>query len=323
PYPSPLDWSTVAPAQRPGMDAAIYVYQSTGQYAGTYRSYANGIGSSPLVVAGSGYFARVSTVGTPGAVNLTNANRVTTFAPQPVFGRGMADSRPLLHLKLAGVNLSDDAFLYLQAGATAGVDAEFDATKLPNPAGLDLATLSGSRPLAINGLPLMANTEVVVPLHLRVPQAGSFTFEAADLANFGNTAVYLRDALTGTQQPLTTGTRYAFTLTTAASGTGRFSLVLRPATVTATRAELNAATVSLYPNPAHGSFTVLLPPLAGQVAVRATLFNSLGQAVLTRSIGLNAAGATVEFQTAALAAGVYTLRLQADGQLLTKRVVLE
>ncbi|WP_460504165.1 hypothetical protein, partial [Hymenobacter agri] len=25
PYPSPLDWSTVAPAQRPGMDAAIYV----------------------------------------------------------------------------------------------------------------------------------------------------------------------------------------------------------------------------------------------------------------------------------------------------------
>ena len=81
--------------------------------------------------------------------------------------------------------------------------------------------------------------------------------------------------------------------------------------------------MSLYPNPAHGRFTVLLPPLAGQREVRATLFNALGQAVLARTIALNAAGATAEFQTAGLAAGVYTLRLQADNQTLTKRVVLE
>ncbi|GAB3855339.1 hypothetical protein GCM10028822_26060 [Hymenobacter terrigena] len=323
PYPAPLDWSTVAPAQRPGLDAAAYVYQSTGHYAGTYRSYANGVGTSPLVVAGSGYFVRVSTPGTPGAVNLTNANRVTSFAAQPVFGRGVADTRPLLHLQLTGTTLSDDAFLYLQAGATAGVDAEFDAVKLPNPSGLDLATLASTRPLAINGLPLLGAAEVVVPLHLRVPQAGNFTFEVADLNNFGSTTVLLRDAATGTQQLLAAGTRYAFTLATAASGTGRFSLVLRPATVTATRAELNSTTVSLYPNPAHSSFTVLLPPLTGQREVRATLFNALGQAVLTRTIELNAAGATAEFQTSALAVGVYTLRLQAAGQTLTKRVVLE
>ncbi|MDB5268507.1 MAG: hypothetical protein JWP58_1547 [Hymenobacter sp.] len=323
PYPSPLDWSTVTAAQRPGLDAAVYVYQSTGRYAGTYRSYANGVGTSPLVVAGSGYFVRVSTPGTPAAVNLTNANRVTTFAAQPVFGRGVADSRPLLHLQLIGTTLSDDAFLYLQAGATAGVDTEFDATKLPNPAGLDLATLSGTRPLAINGLPLLGGTEVVVPLHLRVPQAGSYRFEVADLANFGSSPVYLRDALTGTQQQLAAGSTYAFALATATGGTGRFSLVLRPATVTATQAELSAATVSLYPNPAHGRFTVLLPPLAGQREVRATLFNALGQAVLTRTIGLNAAGATAEFATPALAVGVYTLRLQAAGQVLTQRVVLE
>ncbi|MET4075179.1 carbohydrate-binding protein [Hymenobacter sp. UYCo722] len=322
PYPAPLDWSTVTPAQRPGLDAAMYVYQSTGQYAGTYRSYANGIGTSPLVVAGSGYFARVSTAGTPGAVNLTNANRVTSFAPQPVFGRGLADVRPQLRLTLAGASLHDDAFLYLQAGATAGIDAEFDATKLPNPVGLDLATLSGTRPLAINGLPLLSAAEVVVPLHLRVPQAGSFTLEVADLADFGTTTVLLRDALTGTQQ-LATGGRYAFTLATAASGTGRFSLVLRPAAVTATRAELSAATVSIYPNPAHGRFTVLLPPLPGQAAVRATLFNALGQAVLSRGIALNAAGAMAEFSTQGLAAGVYTLRLQAESQTLTKRLVVE
>jgi hypothetical protein len=323
PYPAPLDWSTVTAAQRPGMDGAMYVYQSTGQYAGTYRSYANGIGASPLIVAGSGYFARVSTAGTPGAVNLTNANRVTTFGPQPVFGRGTNDARPQLHLALAGANLTDDAFLYLETGATTGIEPSFDATKLPNPTGLDLATLSGSTQLAINGLAPLGSTEVVVPLTLRVPQADSFTFEVADLANFGNATVYLRDAVTGTQQQLATGTRYTFTLASATAGTGRFSIALRPANVTATKVDLNTALVSIYPNPARGRFSVLLPPLAGQREVRATLFNALGQAVLARTIALTVAGATAEFATSALAAGVYTLRVQAEGQTLTKRVVLE
>lgn len=51
------------------------MYQSTRQYAAAYRSDANGIGTSPLVGAGVGYFTPVSTTGTPGAVHLTNANR--------------------------------------------------------------------------------------------------------------------------------------------------------------------------------------------------------------------------------------------------------
>ncbi|MBF9221125.1 carbohydrate-binding protein [Hymenobacter ruricola] len=322
PYPSPLDWNTVTPAQRPGMDAAMYVYQSTGQYAGTYRTYTNGVGASPLIVAGSGYFARVSAPGTPGAVNLTNANRVTTFAAQPAFGRGTVDARPLLRLTLSGANLQDDAYVYFEQGATAGVDAEFDATKLPNPTSLDLASLAGATPLAINALAPLT-TDVVVPLSLRVPQAGTFALAVADLGNFGSARVYLRDALTGAQQLLAVGSRYPFTLNTLTAGNGRFSLVFSPAAVTAARAELSAATVSLYPNPAHGSFTVLLPPLAGQFAVRATLFNALGQAVQARTIRLSAAGATAEFNTRNLSAGVYTLRLQADKELLTKRVVIE
>jgi hypothetical protein len=322
PYPAPLDWSTVTPAQRPGMDAAMYVYQSTGQYAGTYRSFVGGVGASPLIVAGSGYFARVSAPGTPGAVNLTNANRVTTFAAQPTFGRGTVDARPLLRLALNGSTLQDDAYVYFEQGATAGVDAEFDAAKLPNATGLDLATLAGTAPLAINALAPLGYADLVVPLNLRVPQTGNFVLTVADLRNF-NAPVYLRDALTGTQLLLAAGSSYPFALGTLTGGAGRFSLVFRSATVTASRAELKAEAVSLYPNPARAGFTVLLPPLVGQREVRATLLNALGQAVQARTIGLNAAGATAEFRTSALAAGVYTLRLQADNQVLTKRVVIE
>jgi hypothetical protein len=324
PYPSPLDWSTVASTQRPGMDAAIYIFQSSGQYTGTYRPYTNSIGESPLVEAGSGYFARVTTAGTAGAVNLTNTNRITTFGAQNPFGRTAADQRPQLQLRVQGGSLADATYVYFESGATTAVEAEYDAVKLANPSGLSLGTLTGATPLAIQGLaPLSGTAEVVVPLTLAVPAAGSFSFEVADLANFAGLAVYLRDAQTGSQVLLSAGTHHAFTLATATAGNGRFSLVFRPAGILATQAALSAGQVSIFPNPAHGSFSVLLPPVAGQRAVQATLLSVLGQAVLNRSIALTTAGATAEFDTHSLAPGVYVLRLTAGDQTLVQRVTVE
>ena len=54
PYPAPLNYALVDPSDRPGLDAAIYVYQSTGQYVGQYRPYANGIGGNPVLPRRSG-----------------------------------------------------------------------------------------------------------------------------------------------------------------------------------------------------------------------------------------------------------------------------
>jgi len=325
PYPSPLDWSTVTPAQRPGMDAAMYVFQSTGQYTGIYRSYVNGIGGTAAQIgAGSGYFVRVTTAGTNGAVNLTNANRVTTFGSQNAFGRTTADVRPQLQLRVAGAGLSDDAYLYVESGATANVDAEYDAVKIPNSTGLNLASLVGTTPLAIQGLPTLAGTtEVVLPLALAAPAAGSFTFEVADLANFGATTLYLRDATTGTLQALAAGTRYSFTLATASAGSGRFALVLRPSATLATQGPLAPAQVTVYPNPARVSFTVEVPAVPAANRVEAELLNTLGQVVRRQSVALPTSGAHFTVPTAGLATGVYTLRLQAGTSVITKRVVIE
>jgi hypothetical protein len=325
PYPSPLDWSTVTPTQRPGLDAAMSVFQSTGQYAGTYRSYVNGIGGTAAQIeAGSGYFVRVTAPGTNGAVNLTNANRVTTFGSQNAFGRTTADVRPQLQLRVAGAGLSDDAYLYVEAGATTSVDAEYDAVKIPNPTGLNLASLVGTTPLAIQGLPTLAGTtEVVLPLALAAPAAGSYTFEVADLANFGATTLYLRDAATGTQQALAAGTHYSFTLATAAAGRGRFALVLRPSATLATQGPLAPAQVTVYPNPARVSFTVEVPAVPAANRVEAELLNTLGQVVRRQLVALPASGAHFTVPTAGLVTGVYTLRLQAGASTIIKRVVIE
>jgi len=330
PYPAPLDWSTVTPAQRPGMDGSMYVFQSSGQYGGTYRSYvavvAAPINNTGFIDVASGYFTRVSTAGTAGEVNLTNANRRTTFGAFYAFGRGAAaDTRPKLYLDLQGAAGTDEAVVYFSAGATAGHDAEYDATKLTNPSGLNLASLGPNESLAINGLPVLGTAPVLVPLAVSVPRAGNYTFSVAELVNFtGTGTVTLLDALGGTRTVLAPGRTYAFTLLGVAAP-GRFALEFRAAGVlAASAAQALAARVQLFPNPASASFRVQLPVLSGPAVVAATLRNALGQTVQARSLSAPAGqGIDAEFDVRSLAAGVYTLRLSIDGTPVTRKVVVE
>ena len=81
--------------------------------------------------------------------------------------------------------------------------------------------------------------------------------------------------------------------------------------------------MQLYPNPAHGSFTLLLPAEMGRVAVTAKLFNQLGQLVAERALPITAAGASAQFDVSGLAPGVYSLRLTGGSGQVVKRVVVE
>ena len=214
--------------------------------------------------------------------------------------------------------------MYFQAGATAGKDVEFDATKLANPTGLNLTSLAGGEALAINGLPVLGTATVLVPLNVAAPQAGRYALTADALANLTGTTVTLVDALTSTRTVLTAGTSYAFTLNTT-TATGRFALELRPTgALAATAAQALSAQTQLFPNPTSGSFRVQLPLLAGKTTVQATLANALGQTVLSRTLGA-AAGQAIdaEFDVRALAAGVYTLRLSVNGTPVVRKVVVE
>ncbi len=97
---------------------------------------------------------------------------------------------------------------------------------------------------------------------------------------------------------------------------------LRLAVITATRNEALAATVGLYPNPAHQAFTLSVP--AGSLhAASAKLINALGQVVQTRQLNLPAAGGDIAFDVSRLAAGVYSLELKTGDALVVKRVVVE
>jgi hypothetical protein len=332
PYPAPLDWSSPG-ITRSGVDAALFVFESTGPFSGAYRSYANGFGGSPLVASGQGFFVRVTPGQSSGTVAFSNEARLTSYGEQVGFRRGEADTRPQLHLSLGAVGaparLRDVAYVYEQAGATAGVDAEFDAAKLSNPSGLGLNSVAATEALSINGLPVLSHPTRVA-LKVQVPAKGTYTLQADKVLNLPlGDHLYLVDSQTGQQIDLSLPSPAAMTVTAANAGTwaSRYYLNWVPAaSVLATTPGLSTASVRVYPNPtARGkSLTVLVPSVTGASQVEARLLNSLGQVVQeVPAAALPAGGARLQVATQGLASGVYMLRLTAGLARLSVRVVIE
>ncbi|TYZ14209.1 T9SS type A sorting domain-containing protein [Hymenobacter lutimineralis] len=120
----------------------------------------------------------------------------------------------------------------------------------------------------------------------------------------------------------TRGHRYTFTDGTPAPGQTYYRLAILDADGTLTYSEIRqlnlggVASMRAYPLPAHHSLTV---ELGTQPQSPLELVNQLGQVVRKQT----AAGATVEFSTAGLPAGVYFLRTHTDGQPLTQRVLIQ
>ncbi len=335
PYPSPLDYSQLQNLDLIGVDRAMYVQQSTGQYAGQYRSYVNGnstgggirpAAEASLIAAGQGFFVRVSQGETSGSISFSNYQRVTSYDQQTAFQRPAADVRPSVRLELAGAGLADAFVTYAENGATAGFDRQYDAAKLSNPTGLNLSSATATDKLAIDGRPAFT-AATVLALNVGVPAAGTYTLTAASLANLpAGLTPSLRDAATGQLTPLTAGSVYRFSVTAAEATallSNRFTLQFGTATALAATPGLTASAVSVYPNPAQGRFTVRVPAVAGASQVQAELLNALGQVVHRQAAALPVAGATLVVETAGLAAGVYTLRLVAGASTLAKRVVLQ
>ncbi|MDO7874271.1 choice-of-anchor D domain-containing protein [Hymenobacter sp. ASUV-10] len=325
PYPQAIDMSSATQNADPtstatlaGMDAAIYVYEASSQYGGSYRAFVNGVGIGQVAVA-QGFFVRTSAVGTSGTVRFTNSLRSGNESGAPF---RQVDARPLLRLAVAdaAATLTDNATVYFDATATATFDAKADAYKLTNPSGLTLGTvLTNGESLSIDGRPSLATQTQIIPLTLSVPQAGTYTFSVESFANLGGATVVLRDALTGTRTVLAAGSSYRASLA-GTSATGRFALEFQPAAAPlATNAQALAAQVQLYPNPTASRFHLSLPLGATVKPVAATLTNALGQTVLSRTLTT----AEADFDVRGLAAGVYMLRLNLEGTQVVRRVVVQ
>lgn len=119
---------------------------------------------------------------------------------------------------------------------------------------------------------------------------------------------------------LTPGTRYYVAVSGYSSSdtAGAFS-ISGSGLVTGTKAQVNTNALLVYPNPSNsGQLTFSLNGARGTGTVE--LLNALGQSVLHQPL---AATAEQSLSTRGLSAGLYTLRMQVTGEVLTRKVVLQ
>ncbi len=323
PYPSPLDYRLVAATDRTNLEAAIYVYSSTSQYVGQYRSYINGIGNSILPM-GQAFFTRVAVGQTSATLNFHNSQRLTVPNTTATFQR-TAETRPLVELTLqgAGSPLLDEATVYFENGATSSFDLNYDAEKLTNVTGLKLSTsLTKGDQLSSDGQPELSTSQRIVPLAVGVPTPGVYTFTASQLLNLSTVPVYLRDLQLGTLTDLHQQPTYQFTVGNASALiTGRFELVFSPQQALATVPAALAQQVALYPNPARTQVAIELPLSLSHQPVQATLLDALGRVVRQQTLPAGSTTNTLPLND--LASGVYALRLTTNLGQVVKKLVIE
>ncbi|AIZ62813.1 hypothetical protein PK28_02355 [Hymenobacter sp. DG25B] len=319
PYPAPINWDLVtAPA---GMYNAIYTFRSSTAYAGSYVSYVNGIGpkGANIIPAMQGFLVRVQGA-QPVTFSFTDACRLTSYQNPGLYRGG--ETRPLVELSLRdGQQHTDATYLYFEQGATAEVDAAFDAYKILNTDGSpNLYSVAAQKQLSINGQgPLQQS--VVVPLGVRVTQATAHTLDATQLVNFASTTqILLEDRQLKVWQDLRTTPSYSFTASST-EAEGRFFVHFNPSlTPTPTKAGAGSQEARVYPNPSVGHFTVELNQYQGRVQLE--LINALGQRVLARTVTTTGAQQHIPVDGSQLATGMYVVRITSGNQVVSRKIVL-
>ena len=107
------------------------------------------------------------------------------------------------------------------------------------------------------------------------------------------------------------------------AASGVLNVLLNTGIPLASAATSPAPELALYPNPTQGAFTVLMPTVVGATSVQAELLNALGQIVRRQQAALASSATSFTVETAGLAPGVYTVRLQAGPTSLTRRLTIQ
>lgn len=333
PYTAPLNWDAVATSSS-GLNRTLYVFKSSGQYAGSYTTYLPGAPAGAntgtnVVPVGQGFFVYNPTQGTNGSLSFNSVTSTLTSYDAtkgtPV-QRPTADPRPYLSLKLqnAAATQAHQTLVYFDGAATTGLDNQYDSPYLAGPGqALSVSTALAGQEYATNGLPALGAADVAVPLHLSATAAGTYSLQVAELQNLpAGMHAYLLDASTGQRQDLATTPSAAITLAANTPVNARYSLLFTTSTALATAPAALAQLAGLYPNPAHGTTTLVLPATlrAGQAAP-VEIVNALGQVVRRATHPATADELTLPLD--GLAAGLYTVQVRTAAGTISRRLTVD
>jgi hypothetical protein len=313
PYPSPINWNNIT--KPTGMMNAVYVYRSSNTYGGSYASYVNGVGTltGGIIPAMQAFFVR-TTANVP-SFNFTNAARLTTY-DNPSFYR-VTETRPLLQVSLSNAqNQKDEAFVYLETGATPGLDGAFDALEMPM-GSVRIFTLAGTEALSINGLsPVITHQQIPVVVE---GAAGAYTLKAEQFLNLQAYDVQLEDKQLSSMQSLQAGSLYNFSHG-GGQNNNRFVLHLNAKVTGMSKAEKGTG-IDVFPNPNQGKFNLKLTGL-NQSGATMLVTDLVGREIMQQDLKV-IDGTVSDEISLPVNKGIYLLQVKTGKQVIVRKIVVE
>ncbi len=288
---------------------------------------------------------QTSTAGSP-SLNFTQANKTnnsaTLFDESPAEGN---TSGVIVRLELSGEGLNNSAWLKFSAAGTLDSYTHGDAWQL-KPLSAEYALLAVNKEagqMDISHLPFGQNFEI--PLTLESTRSGQYSLQVSQPGSEG-ISLYLNDLTSGESTNLADGTtveiflnqsenanagREVFSLNaellSSAVEDSRFTISTFPLYNTDTEPVNSNLPGSItlaqnYPNP-FNPVTQIAFELPESAQVKLEVFDLTGRKVATLADGQAQAGRhTIAFDASHLSSGIYLYRLQASGEVITKKLTL-
>lgn len=276
--------------------------------------------SSTAITPGQGFFVASGPGG--GSVDFTSGMRAIGNTDDFIAGR-QRDDENNASLRLNLTNGTDNYVtdFFFNDASTLGLDPGYDA-----------GLFGGSTPgfsifsqlvednvgvnMAIQSLPYsILDSEVVVPIGLRVSQGQQVTISSANNTIPSGVEVYLEDTVANTST-LISNSDYVFTTDSDLNGVGRFYLRFTSTTLSTPEATLNGLQIYTTTSPRA---LFIKGPLA--MATTVSLYDIQGRMVL--SSVLDAASNVNQVDVSKLSSGVYVVKLNNSAQQKTQKVILK
>jgi hypothetical protein len=242
-----IDWNNVIFSGSVGQT----VYYTTAHNWAAYLKGAGGtFGATNYIPPLQGFFVKANEVGA--SVDLSYTKVHSSQARYKKSGDSMGETKeeviyPKVKLELNGTGTSDETIVWFNDEATTGYDEKYDGYKLFSSEasfGQLYSTLGGTN-YVINGISLPSDS-TIVPLGVKIAQAGSYSILKKVLEELDNYNVYLIDKAKGNYTvDLKKSDKYTFS-SDAGTFTDRFVLKFASLTTSAESPSVNNMNFNIY-----------------------------------------------------------------------------
>jgi hypothetical protein len=186
----------------------------------TYVDHVGTNGGTAHIPPLQGFFVKTRATGT--SITIPDNAREHNATPR----YKSAQVIPLIRLTLVSPKSEDETVIRLESMASNDFDDEFDAGKMfaiTSKRALIYSVMNGEN-YSINSIP-WPDPKTVIPLTLKIPEAGTYKIRRSQLQGTGNSKITLSDKVAGTNVDLLAFSEYSFS---APEGTlaGRFTVTV-------------------------------------------------------------------------------------------------